>query len=89
MKQITRAEIMLYEWQYDTLGSFFKGLYTIISKSDTKNRAKLRLAYPEEVEAVDKYQHEEGYWKDVKLKMKLFQNKDFNVPEINQLQTKY
>ena len=78
---ITNAERKLYEWQYGTLGSFYKGLYTIISKADTKNKEKLRKAYPEEVKTITKYQEEEGYWEDVKLRMQLFINGDFNIEE--------
>jgi len=85
---IKQAERKLYEWQYDMLGSFYGKLFDIISKADSKNLAKLRLAYPEEVEAVVRYKTESGYWEDVKLRMKHFQETDFNVPEIVELEVR-
>lgn len=40
-------------------------LFSLISKSDMTNRDKLRKVYPYEVQAVDKFQNEEGYWDSV------------------------
>ena len=85
---ITEAERKLYDWQYDLSGSFFKGLFNIIAKADTKNLAKLKLGFPEEVIAVTRYKSESGYWEDVKLRMKLFQSSEFNVPDVSKLEVK-
>ena len=54
---LTTEEQFVYEWQYGMLGDSFKGILAkLIAKSDTGNRAKLRLAFPDEVEGVSKYQ---------------------------------
>lgn len=47
--------------------SFYYFLLRAIYKSDLVNRAKLRLAFPEEVEAVTRWQTEDGYAKAIML----------------------
>ena len=41
--------------------SFFYFLFRAIYKSDMQNRGRLKLAFPEEVEAVNRWQREDGY----------------------------
>jgi len=63
---LTTEEQFVYEWQYGMLGDSFKGILAkLIAKSDTGNRAKLRLAFPEYVDGVTKYQSVEGWWDNV------------------------
>ena len=43
-------------------GSFFRALFDAALKADSFNLAKLALGFPEEADAVKRYQQEEGYW---------------------------
>lgn len=66
----TEAEMELYYWQYDRTGSFLKYLFNAISVADTVNRARLKMSYPNEVEAVWRYKNEPGYWENLEQRMK-------------------
>lgn len=63
--ELTEAEVKLVHWQYGMLGSFYEALFTAISRADGHNQSRLSLAFPEEVEAVIRYQTESGYWHSV------------------------
>lgn len=82
------GEKHLYDWQYGRAGHFITHLMECISRADRKNTAKLKLAFPEEVEAYEKYSNEDGYWSDLKLRITDFYNKGFDVPEVSSLQVK-
>ena len=82
---IDENERMLYEWQYGFLNSFHKELFNIISKADSKNTALLKKAYPEIVTVIKRFKEENGYWEDVKYRMKLFQLTDYNTPTVTEL----
>jgi hypothetical protein len=62
------GERFVFEWQYELLGSFSTHLARAIAQSDTVNRAKLSLAYPEEVKAVTDYQQTPNWWEAVEKK---------------------
>ena len=70
-KPITNAERELYFWQYypENLGGFKEALWKAISRADDNNKASLAIGFPEEVEAYQRFAHEEGYWTEVKKKM--------------------
>lgn len=67
---VTQAELDLYLWQETSNDNFTSKLYTLIAKADNANRAKLALGFPEEVEAMTRFQKEEGYWEDLKKRIK-------------------
>lgn len=46
--------------------SFFGFLFQAIAKADDENRARLKKAFPEEVEAHGRYKTEDGYWERLK-----------------------
>lgn len=58
----------LNNYDRDNIGSLLKGegdwftaqLLRLIAKADTWNRARLRLAFPEEVAAYERWLHEQG-----------------------------
>ncbi len=45
------------EYQYGQSGDFFSHLFRAIMQADSKNTEKLRLAFPEEVDAYDLWAH--------------------------------
>lgn len=68
--EITKAEQFVYDWQYRKLGDSFDGkLADLISKSDTRNRKTLSLAYPTLVEAINNFQSKEGWWDEISEKI--------------------
>jgi hypothetical protein len=59
---LTRAEVDLCHWQFDSGGSFVHHLFETISRADGHNRAKLALGFPDHVEAYTRFGSESGYW---------------------------
>lgn len=49
-----------YDW-------FSAQLLRLIAKADSTNRAKIRLAFPDHVEAFEDWYHGLGVWKDAQL----------------------
>ena len=70
MKNVTDAEYELYYWQYSDGDNFSSRLFKTIAKADTKNLNKLALGFPEEVDAYRRYANEDGYWDDLKKRIK-------------------
>ncbi len=68
-KKLTQGEKDLYYWQYDKLGSFKKRLFDLLVHADSNNLVKLRLGFPEHVNAYQKYVNVSGYWKSIKDRM--------------------
>ena len=64
-KNLTHGEQFIYDWQYRRLGHFKVALVTAIAKADDYHRAKLRLAFPEEVDAYVAYAEQSGWWERV------------------------
>lgn len=58
----------LYEMNYD---NFKWKVMDLIFESDSLNRSKLRLAFPSQVDAVNRYQNENGYWEGVLIKAEI------------------
>jgi hypothetical protein len=50
-------------------GSFSANLFNTIFSSDTENLKKLSLGFPNEVEVVNRYRNEEGYWQKLQEKL--------------------
>ena len=67
---LTKGEAFIYKWQERMLGSFKRALRTAIALADDKNIEKLRLGFPVEVEAWEKYKYEKGWWDGVLAKVK-------------------
>ena len=70
MKTLTKGEQFIFDWQYKRHGSTsFKGyLAKALAVADTRNLAKLKLAFPEEAEAMDNFHHKKGWWEMVQDK---------------------
>lgn len=67
---LTHVEELALMWQEFRLGSFRQQLMDTISKASMVNRAKLSRVYADEVEAVRRYENEEGFWEGVQDKVK-------------------
>ena len=64
--KLTRTEQFVYDWQYDLHGDCFAGnLAKLIAKGDLHNQAKLARGFPDEVEAIQRFQTEAGYWERI------------------------
>lgn len=59
---MTEGECHLFEFMNDMSGSFFTYLFQAIFKADRANLERMRLSFPEEVQAVIRYQNEDSYW---------------------------
>lgn len=46
MKDLRKAVLEIFRWQYDHTNSFFNRLILLIQMADQENRARLRLAFP-------------------------------------------
>ena len=70
MTTLTKGEQFIFDWQYKRHGSTsFKGyLAKALAVADTRNLAKLKLAFPEEAEAMDNFHHKKGWWEMVQDK---------------------
>lgn len=51
-----QAKRELYFWVRDKGTNFHSLLYTLITKADIQNRARLRLAFPDQVEVWEAWQ---------------------------------
>jgi hypothetical protein len=62
----TPADTKLFEWACNrNIGSFSFHLFEAISKADLENREKFKLAFPQETEAMNRYNNESGYWESL------------------------
>ncbi len=59
------GERKLVEFQLGMSGSFYTYLFKAMFKADSVNTIRLAKGFPEEVEAVRRYQNEDGYWDKV------------------------
>lgn len=62
----TELEFMFF--MKGTSGSFMTNLFKTIMSADITNQKKLSLGFPNEVEVVNRYQNEEGYWQKLQEK---------------------
>lgn len=60
------GEQRLMDFLNDLSGSFFHALFNAAFKADMSNFAKLEKGFPEEMQAVYRYQNEEGYYEKLK-----------------------
>lgn len=63
---LTYGEQQLIDWQYHRLGGFDSALWSLITRADSTNLARLHRAYPHHVDAYEAYISKPGYWADVK-----------------------
>lgn len=70
MKTLTKAEEELFYWYTSGGDNFSARLYSVIAKADNINRAKLSLGFPDEVECMNKFQGQPGYWESVEERMR-------------------
>ena len=59
---MNQGERRLCEFQYGMSGGFTEKLFRAIFHADGDNQFKLKKGFPEEVEAVERFQTESGYW---------------------------
>ena len=69
LEKLSIGERFVVEWQYEMLGGFKSQLASLIGKADSGNRYKLRLAFPEEVDAITSFYNVDGWWQDVEAKL--------------------
>jgi len=62
---MTEGEKHLCEFEYGISGSFYTHFFNAIMKADSHNMARLSLAFPEEVQAVNRFRNENGYWEEL------------------------
>lgn len=63
------AEKELFFHLHGQSGSFSTALFTAIFRADINNIQKLEMGFPDEVRAVQRYMHEDGYWSMVQKEM--------------------
>ncbi len=71
IEKLTKGERFVFEWQHRMAGGFAGMLALTIGKADSFNREKLRLGYPEEVEAMINFYETEGWCETVQKKANL------------------
>ena len=64
-----RTELEFMFFMKGTSGSFMTNLFKTIMSADMGNQLKLSLGFPNEVEVVRRYQHEDGYWETLQEKL--------------------
>ena len=65
--RISHAEYGLLGWQgLVPLGSFEQALWTALGVADSSNLRTLSKGFPEEVEALNRYRHERGYFDNLR-----------------------
>ena len=60
---------MVFDWQYNLHGDFYRGLWSAIIKADSQNLAKLALGFPDQVAGYKAFAHEDGWWENVLAKV--------------------
>jgi len=67
--QLTQEERVVYEWQYNLDGGFRHTLMDAISKADEENIEKLKLGFPVQVSAYERFTHEKGWFESIQHRM--------------------
>jgi hypothetical protein len=76
MEEITNAEREFMFYKIGTAGSFHTALLETIMKADIRNQAKLALGFPDDVQVVQRYQNEPGYWQGLQERWKAANNRN-------------
>lgn len=61
----SKYDDFVYRWQRGGLGGFEELLAKTIAKADLGNRKRLAKAFPGEVNAINRFNFEDGYWDNV------------------------
>ena len=64
-----KSELEFVYFMRGASGSFMTNLFKTIMSADMGNQVKLSLGFPNEVEAVRRYQNEDGYWQELQKKL--------------------
>jgi hypothetical protein len=64
-----KTELEFVYFMRGTSGSFRANLFNTIFSADIENLNKLSLGFPNEVEVVNRYRNEEGYWQKLLEKL--------------------
>lgn len=67
--ELPPEERAVYEWQYRMCGGFTAALWEAIARADTYNLAKLRRAFPVEVDGFIAFSTIDGWWPAVDAKV--------------------
>lgn len=68
LDKLTQGELFVVKWQYGRLGGFMTSLAETIGRADVINKVKLKLAYPDEVDAMINFYEVDGWWDEVQKK---------------------
>jgi hypothetical protein len=68
--ELTQEEQNIMEWQYSMMSGFYSALMRAIQKADVHNLERLRLGFPVYVSAFEKYSRVEGWWDEVRPKIR-------------------
>jgi len=68
---MNEGERKLCEWQYEMTGSFYTTLFKAMSSADSFNLARLAIGFPEEVNSLQRFRNEEGYWESLQKEFKI------------------
>lgn len=72
--ELSRGTNFVIEWKYGYAGGFHNLLADTICHADTFNRARLKLSFPNEVDAMNNYMNVPGWWEEVVKKMEEIRN---------------
>ena len=75
MEEITNAEREFMFYKIGTAGSFHTALIETIMKADMFNQAKLARGFPDDVQVVQRFQNEPGYWEGLQERWKVSKNR--------------
>ena len=68
IENLNPAERFIWEWRRGRVSDFRRALIHTIQRADVQNLEKLRLGFPDEVEAWVSYKQVDGWWDEVQRK---------------------
>jgi hypothetical protein len=68
---MNQGEKHLVDWQHKMSGSFFTKLFDCMASADSENLDRMRLAFPEEADALYRFKNEDGYWEALEAQVLL------------------
>lgn len=61
-KTLDHGQQWLVQWEYGMASHFVTALFELLARCDASHLEKMRLAFPEAAEAMDRFKHQAGYW---------------------------